>query len=199
MELSLRLAPFEGTPSHDRWHDPAFRDTTGGFSGAAAQAFMRLWLDTFGSYHSGAMTAYLLRAFGLPNINQDGWDPAKHPMTWGLDTGEGILVVVEPKPLELSADWVSQNMDQAYQQMVANRVFSFKPLRAAPRYLNGAFLRELIEEFRRPVAVHDVLMDPLGVESSRHRGVPLHGRERAFARDVRRATVMNTVPAIARA
>lgn len=72
--------------------------------------FCKRWLDKMGGYDYGAMSAWLMRAFGLPNVM--GYDGDKHGFNWALLTPDGYVITVEPKPLRISVEEYSQARDK---------------------------------------------------------------------------------------
>lgn len=59
-----------------------------------------VWLQIVGCYDYGALTAYLLRRFGPPNVDPTGSDHHKHGAMWIVPTPHPhLLLEIEPKPL----------------------------------------------------------------------------------------------------
>lgn len=53
---------------------------------ALSMAFGVVWLNILRGYDYGALTAYLLRRFGPPNVDTSAWDHYKHGAVWIVPT-----------------------------------------------------------------------------------------------------------------
>lgn len=60
------------------------------FGRALDEVVASRWLLMVGVFDYGAVTAYLLRAYGPPNVAP--LDPVKHSDAWALDTGDGYVI-----------------------------------------------------------------------------------------------------------
>lgn len=125
-------------------------------------AFAAAWLEAFGGYDYGALTAYLLRAFGYPNI--PGGDPFAHSHCWGLASEGGLLLRVECRPLLLSRymDRMAHERGRMVRALADARVFSIVPVTVAPTPLTPEGVAGLIDAFREPVYVGDLGFDAQG-------------------------------------
>lgn len=133
--------------------------------------FCKRWLDKMGGYDYGAMNAWLMRAFGLPNVM--GYDGYKHGFNWALLTPDGYVITVEPKPLRISVEEYSQAGDKHGQdgEMIRNDLvrrlaysgtFSLNKIKEDAGEIDEAMMDRWLEQFRRPVYIRDVGATVLG-------------------------------------
>ena len=122
------------------------------------------WLDRFGGFDYGAMTVWLMRGFGLPNLR--AYDTFKHSFCWGLETSEGYVISIEPglvriDPAEYAAAQEERQGNQWSKQdfrnhMAAHSVIGVQPLRAEVEPLSEAMINGWLDQFARPIYVRDV-------------------------------------------
>jgi hypothetical protein len=134
-------------PSDGRWNS---------FGDHLPYAWAAAWLDAFDGYDYGTLTAYLMRAHGYPNI--PGGDPFGHGHCWGLASPRGLLLCVEPRPIQLLNYRLQPPAERGRMvEALANaQVFSFSPVSLSPENLTPDLLNHFIFEFRRPVYVGDM-------------------------------------------
>jgi hypothetical protein len=148
LALSL-LPPHEATGP--QWH-----------SDDLERAFASHWLRRFGRYHYGAMMAYLMEGFGLPNVPAGIYDPHKHGHVWALDSGIGFALYVEPKPVEVSAAYVLEHPLRAVELLAFSGTFAFAPTGHLSVVFTDAVLEALCQEFGRLYYTRDVGADAIG-------------------------------------
>jgi hypothetical protein len=122
------------------------------------------WLAKFGGFDYGAMTVWLMRGFGLPNMR--AYDVHKHSFIWGLETSEGYLISVEPGLVRITSeeyaaageertdDLRSRRDLQNY--MAAHNVLSVEPLHKDVAPITDEMINGWLEQFARPIYVRDV-------------------------------------------
>lgn len=136
----------------------------------AAELLVGPWLDRFEGFDYGAMTVWLMRGFGLPNLRVYGAD--KHSFSWGLDTDQGYVITVEPGLVRVDSDewrkageerdgngWSRRDMRMT---MLAHGVLDVACVDPNAPALSAKLIEGWLDEFSRPVYIRDVGASVLG-------------------------------------
>lgn len=163
MAFSLYAHP--DLPSHPLRLDPALPRVFDW-----AELLVNPWLDRFEGFDYGAMTVWLMRGFGLPNLRV--YDSNKHSFSWGLDTGQGYVITVEPGLVKIDpqewrqageerdgSKWSRRDMRMT---MLAHRVLGLECVDPNAEPLNSQMIDSWLDEFARPVYIRDVGASVLG-------------------------------------
>lgn len=145
--------------------------------------FAIAWMDRFGAYDYGALTVWLMRGFGLPNLRSH--NPFKHSFSWGVDTQDGYAIAIEPKLLRIErSEWeharLETNPEEETQKALLQRL-QFSKVFTVYRVTEGAvdltpgLFNKWLEQFARPIYVHDVGASVIGpLEFGEHDVGPSH-------------------------
>ncbi len=156
-------------------------DGSGDWDGydSPSDRFIAAWLERFEGFDYGALTVWLMRGFGLPNLR--AYETFKHSFCWGLETPEGYVIEVEPGLRRVPAheyraaskvrkgerDWSQQDWVRF---LTSGNVFRLHPLRADAPPVTDALIQTWLDQFSRPIYVRDVGADVMG--ALREQGKP---------------------------
>lgn len=126
------------------------------FGRALDEVVASRWLLMVGVFDYGAVTAYLLRAYGPPNVAP--LDPVKHSDAWALDTGDGYVIEIEPRLVHTAQYQAvdARERERCVSMMCAHGVIRVYPTRNDAPKLTEERLDEWMAEFCRPIRVRDV-------------------------------------------
>lgn len=130
----------------------------------------RRWLDRFGGFDYGAMTVWLMRGFGLPNVR--AYNTFKNSFTWGLETSEGYVLRISPGIVRIAPEEWSQageereggrfSRDDFRREMAAHQVLGVSPLHSEVPPLSDSLVESWMDQFSRPIYVRDMGATVLG-------------------------------------
>lgn len=121
------------------------------------------WLEVMDGFEYGNLTAYLLRAYGYPNICAG--DPFHHTHAWGLATPGGHLLKIECRPLILKGFSQSKGRDRSsmIRALVSSHCLTILPVTIAPSPITTDLLFDLCRTFKDPIYVGEQGADAMGV------------------------------------
>lgn len=161
--MKAKPAKFSGDNSNNQFsltNIPSGIDPTN-LSGWVAKT----WLEEHDAYDHGALTAYLLRRFGLPNLL--AYEVYKHGARWGVAVGDaGIILEIEPRPCAPINDWSKMNKIEkmhAHRSLSYSDIFSLGCIVAQPIVIDfnlfEPMLKKTIRDFQRPTYWRDTYAD----------------------------------------
>lgn len=163
--MPLSLYPHPDPPTHPIRVDP---DLRGFFD--VAELLVDPWLERFEGFDYGAMTVWLMRGFGLPNLRT--YDADKHGSSWGLDTGEGYVITVEPGLVRIDPEeWRTAGEEregsrlsrkEMRMSMLAHGVLGVWCVDPHAKPLNNSMIEGWLDEFARPIYIRDMGAGILG-------------------------------------
>lgn len=128
--------------------------------------FAQAWMDRFHSYDYGAMTVWLMRGFGLPNVR--AYDTDKHSFTWALETPEGYVIEIEPKLISINRKEYNDAFDKRgpqskswskedfVNQIKYAGVFRISKVKENAPSLDQSVFDKWLDQFSRPIYIRDV-------------------------------------------
>ena len=133
--------------------------------------FAKAWLDRFHGYDYGAMTVWLMRGFGLPNIKAHNTD--KHSFVWGLQTTDGYVIEIEPKLISISRKDYKNAFDKRgpqskswskedFANQLGNGVFTISKVKKDAPLITKELFNKWLDEFSRPIYIRDVGASVIG-------------------------------------
>lgn len=133
------------------------------FGGEIATVLAATWLETLDGLNYAHLTAYLLRAYGYPNL--PAYDTFNHGHCWGLATEGGHVLRIACPPLILANYAASKPGERGVmiRTLAASGFLSIVPVAIKPDPLDTDFLTELVESFRDPVYIGEQGFDACGL------------------------------------
>lgn len=133
--------------------------------------FIGAWLERFGGFDYGALTVWLMRGFGLPNVR--GYDTFKHSFCWGLETPEGYVIEVEPGLRKVSPEEYRQAPEEReggvwskkdlLRTLLSGQVFRLHAVREDAPPVTLELIQTWLDQFERPIYVRDVGANGVGL------------------------------------